>query len=123
MASSLDIKRKGLFARLYHGETSYDFVGRKKLWFLISGLVILIGLVSLYARGLNLGIDFRGGTAWDVPSRTMSVEDAREAVRSEGLAEAKIQVIGTGDSRVVRVQHDIKCAEEEQREKCSTITN
>ena len=123
MASSVDLKRKGLFARLYHGETSYDFVGRKKLWFLISGLVILTGLGSLYARGLNLGIDFRGGTAWDVPSRTLSVEDARDAVRSEGLAEAKIQVIGTGDSRVVRIQHDIRCTEEAQREKCSTINN
>ena len=123
MATSTEPKRHGLFARLYHGETSFDFVGRKRLWFLISGLIILIGLVSLWAQGLNLGIDFRGGTAWDVPSRTLSVEEARDAVRDEGLGEAKIQVIGTGDSRTVRVQHDIKCAEAAQREQCNTITN
>lgn len=122
MASPTEITRRGIFARLYHGETAFDFVGRKKLWFALSGLVILIGLGGLWAKGLNLGIDFRGGTAWDVPSRTLSVEDARDAVRGEGLAEAKIQVIGTGDSRTVRVQHDIKCAEAAQKEKCAAIT-
>ena len=123
MTTPTEPKRHGLFARLYHGETSYDFVGRKRLWFLISGLIILIGLGSLWSRGLNLGIDFRGGTAWDVPSRTLSVEKARDAVRDEGLEEAKIQVIGTGDSRTVRVQHDIKCAEQAQREKCNSINS
>jgi preprotein translocase subunit SecF len=116
-------KKKGLWYRLYHGETSFDFMGRKKIWFAVSALIILIGLLSLWQRGLNLGIDFRGGTAWDVPSRTLSVEDARDAIRPAGIAEARIQVIGTGDSRVVRVQHDLKCAEEAEQEKCNDITN
>jgi SecD/SecF fusion protein len=39
-----------------------DFMGKRKLWFAISGIVILIGVVSLGVRGLNLGIDFKGGT-------------------------------------------------------------
>ncbi len=38
-----------------------DYMSRRKLWFAISGTVVLIGLVSLATRGLNLGIDFRGG--------------------------------------------------------------
>ena len=38
-----------------------DYMGRRKLWFAISGVVILISIVSLATRGLNLGIDFRGG--------------------------------------------------------------
>ena len=38
-----------------------DFMGRRKLWFAISGTVILISIVSLATRGLNLGIDFKGG--------------------------------------------------------------
>jgi SecD/SecF fusion protein len=38
-----------------------DYMGRRKLWFAISGTVVVIGLVSLATRGLNLGIDFRGG--------------------------------------------------------------
>jgi SecD/SecF fusion protein len=39
-----------------------DFMGRRNLWFAISGAVILAGAISLGARGLNLGIDFKGGT-------------------------------------------------------------
>ena len=45
---------------LYNGETSFDFVGRKKWWFLISGIIIVVGMLSLGFRGLNLGIDFKG---------------------------------------------------------------
>jgi SecD/SecF fusion protein len=38
-----------------------DYMGKRRLWFAISGVVILISVVSLATRGLNLGIDFRGG--------------------------------------------------------------
>ena len=40
---------------------------RKRVWFLVSTVVILAGVVSLATRGLNLGIDFVGGTSWTVP--------------------------------------------------------
>jgi preprotein translocase subunit SecF len=116
-------KKSGLWHRLYHGETSFDFMGRKRIWFLISSAVIVIGLVSLVTRGLNLGIDFRGGTAWDVRSSSLSVEKARDSVRPAGLADARIQVVGKGDNRVVRVQHDLKCAEESSAAKCKDITD
>src|SRR5206468_4974383 len=39
-----------------------DFMRRRNTWFAISGAVVLIGAVSLGTRGLNLGIDFKGGT-------------------------------------------------------------
>jgi SecD/SecF fusion protein len=39
-----------------------DFMGKRKLWFAISGAVVIAGLISLGVRGLNLGIDFKGGT-------------------------------------------------------------
>ena len=59
-----DTGRSSIWHRLYHGETSYDFVGRWKLWFTISGAVIAVGIASLVLQGLNLGIDFKGGTVW-----------------------------------------------------------
>jgi preprotein translocase subunit SecF len=55
-------RRRSIWGRLYHGETSIDFVGRTKVWFALSGVLILVGLGSLFTRGLNLGIDFEGGT-------------------------------------------------------------
>ncbi len=86
--------------RLYHGETTINFVGRKNVWFVVSGLVILAGLISLLAQGLNYGIDFKGGTSWEVPAPGVSVAQARDAVRPLGLGEATIQTVGGDRIRV-----------------------
>jgi preprotein translocase subunit SecF len=115
--------KKSIWYRLYHGETAFDFMGRKRMWFLVSAIVIIVGLASLFTRGLNLGIDFKGGTAWDVPSRSLSVNKARDAVRPAGLGDSTIQVIGQGSSRIVRVQDRVKCSEQAQFKKCDDIAN
>ncbi|HLY81871.1 MAG TPA: protein translocase subunit SecF, partial [Acidimicrobiales bacterium] len=86
----------GLAHRLYHGETSFDFVGRRRTWFALSGAVILIGLISLLVRGLNFGIDFKGGTVWEVPTpASISVAHVRDVVGavSPDLRQAKIEVL------------------------------
>ncbi len=61
------------WARLYHGQTHYDFINRWRYWFALSGTIIAIGLVALGVRGLNFSIDFKGGTVWAVPT-TASVK-------------------------------------------------
>jgi preprotein translocase subunit SecF len=81
--------------RLYHGETNFDFVGRSRLWFLISGTVIVIGLASLIFQGLNYGIDFRGGTSWEVRAPGVSVAQVRRALEPLGLGDARIQTQGS----------------------------
>jgi preprotein translocase subunit SecF len=68
-----------LGGRLYRGEVSYDFVGRQKRWYILSGIVLLIAIVSLLTKGLTLGIEFKGGAAFQLPKNSMSVEDARKA--------------------------------------------
>ena len=82
------------FVRLFRGETSFDFVGRWRRWFTISGIIILVGLISLGTRGLNFSIDFRGGTVWEVPT-TASVAEARAAVGAAvpGFGQSTIQVL------------------------------
>jgi preprotein translocase subunit SecF len=94
----------GLLRRLYRGETDADFVGRAKLWFAISGAVILIGLISLLTRGLNLGIDFEGGTSWELPAGELTVESAREVVEGEGVTDADVQTLTDEGGQRVRVQ-------------------
>ncbi|HUE60823.1 MAG TPA: protein translocase subunit SecF, partial [Acidimicrobiales bacterium] len=85
---------RGAFTRLFRGETSYDFAGRWKTWFAISGVIILAGLISLSTRGLNFSIDFKGGTVWEVPS-SASVSQARSVVDSAvpGFGQATIEVL------------------------------
>jgi preprotein translocase subunit SecF len=105
--------RRGLWGRLYHGETAFDFVGNTRRWFTVSGIVILVGLASLGIRGLNFGIDFRGGTAWEVPTDNPSVSKARDALRPLGLSDAKIQVLGKS---ILRVQADASGGSEAARQ-------
>ena len=81
-----------VFQRLFRGETSFDFARRWRRWFAISGLVILVGIVSLGFRGVNFSIDFKGGTQWTVPTQA-SVADTRSAVSAvnASLGQATIQ--------------------------------
>jgi preprotein translocase subunit SecF len=90
--------------RLYNGQTDFEFVGRWKTWFLLSGLVILVGLAALFTRGFNLGIEFEGGVSWEVPAGQASVTDAREAVDGLGLTGSSVQELGAGSDRTIRVQ-------------------
>ncbi len=92
--------RTSLRHRLYHGETTINFVGRKNTWFAVSGVVILAGLISMIAPGLNSGFEFTGGTWWGGPAPGVSVAEARDAVRPLGLADATIQTIGGDRIRV-----------------------
>ena len=61
-----------LGARLYRGEVSYDFVGRRRIWYTISATLLLVSIVSLLFRGLTLGIEFRGGAEFRVTSPTVT---------------------------------------------------
>ncbi len=95
------------FQRLYRGETSFDFAGRWKIWFAISGLIIVVGLASLATRGLNFSIDFRGGTVWEVPSEA-SVSHVRDVIGavSPSLRQADIQVLANRQTgaRTIKVE-------------------
>jgi preprotein translocase subunit SecF len=97
-------KRRSIWTRLYHGETNFDFVGRRKLWFTLSLVAVLIGLGSLVTRGLNLGIDFEGGVVWEVPAGDASVADARHAIDQFGLGNATIQELESDEGVELRIE-------------------
>lgn len=90
----MSVSPRAAFGRLFRGETSFDFAGKWRTWFAISGVIILAGLVSMGFRGLNFSIDFKGGTVWEVPS-TASVSHVRSVVDSAvpGFGQATIQVL------------------------------
>jgi protein-export membrane protein SecD/preprotein translocase SecF subunit len=97
-------RRKSVFKRLYYGETNVDFVGRFKLWILISTGIMLIGGASFAARGLNLGIDFEGGVVWEVPAHDLSVQDAQEAVEGAGLEGVTVQTLESSGDTLLRIE-------------------
>jgi preprotein translocase subunit SecF len=104
----LVVTNRSLWSRLYHGETTFDFAGRFRLWLTISGAIIVAGLVALFARGLNLGIDFEGGTVWEVEANGVTVDEARDALDPLGLSGAKIQVVSSEGVDRIRVQAEPK---------------
>ncbi len=99
----------GFFRRLYFGESNLDFVGRRRLWFTLSTILILAGVISLATRGLNLDIEFVGGTSWTVQSPTVTVSEAKSALAPFNLSGSTITVLGgTGTSaRSLEVQAKI----------------
>ena len=73
----------------------FDIAGRAKIWFIISLLVIIPGLISMATRGFNFGIDFTGGTIIDLKfEQPVEISKVRDALRPFGLDGATIQLSG-----------------------------
>ena len=89
---------------LYRGEHHFDFplMWRKALWG--SGALVLLSVGVLLVAGLNLGIEFEGGTSWEVNAPGQSVAEARDALSGTGAAAGKIQTVG---SSAIRVRADL----------------
>ncbi len=72
-----------------------DFMGKRRFWFALSGVVILAGIVSLGVRGLNLGIDFKGGSTLTFStSQPTSTGTVQKFMTQQGQPDAVVQ--GTG---------------------------
>lgn len=101
-----DPGRMSLTHRLYTGQLAFEFVQHWKRWFILSGVLVLVAVLALAIFRLNLSIDFRGGTAFTVPTTVTatSIDDYRRAAQGAGLpGMADIQVSTVGD-RQVRVE-------------------
>ncbi|RGC65944.1 preprotein translocase subunit SecF [Micromonospora sp. MW-13] len=72
--------KTGLASRLYRGEAGLDVIGRRKLWFTVAGVLILISVLSFAVRGFSLGIEFAGGNSFQVPASVGTLEQAEEKV-------------------------------------------
>ena len=71
--------------RLYRGEVSFDFVGRQRLWYAISGLIVLISIAAVVFRGLTFSVDFKGGSVFEFPaSSSSSITQVRSTVGTAG---------------------------------------
>jgi preprotein translocase subunit SecF len=64
---------------LYSGDISFDFVGRRKLWYIVSAVLLAISLGAIAVNGLKWGVEFSGGAVFTLKSETCTVETARTA--------------------------------------------
>ncbi len=91
----------GIGGRLYRGETSIDFIGKKKRWYAFSGLLIIISAIALGTQGLKLGIEFKGGSVFTVQSSSVTIADGQSALKSAGVTtQSIVQKIGSNKLRL-----------------------
>ncbi|MEW1772548.1 protein translocase subunit SecF [Streptomyces sp. NPDC086777] len=93
-------KLGNLGARLHRGEISYDFVGKRKIWYGISILITITAIVGLAVRGLNMGIDFQGGAVFTTSKTSVSVSQAETYAQDASGHDAVVQKLGTGGLRI-----------------------
>ena len=92
--------------RLFLGQTAIDFWGHRRTYFAISLLLIVVSVLSLAIRNVNLGIDFEGGVAFDVPAGELSVSDARDVLEAHGIdgSDAKVEERESAQGDIIKVQ-------------------
>jgi preprotein translocase subunit SecF len=96
-------------SRLFRGETTINFYGRRNIGFIASGLLILVTIVSLFVQGLNLGMDFKGGVAFEVPVKGgITIDKARKVLEDNKVeaGSAKLQILTSDSGQRIRIQTD-----------------
>jgi preprotein translocase subunit SecF len=100
MAAAGTGTRGGLLRRLYRGDTNFNFIGARRRWYIASGLIIAICVISMLTRGFNIGIEFKGGDSYQLPVRPgVTLADVRGAVDKAGIEVSSAQTVGTGANR------------------------
>ena len=86
--------------RLYRGELSYDFIGKQKRWYAISGGLLAVSVAALLIFGLKFSLDFRGGSQFTVPLKSASANVGVADLKSAAGALVKDPVVQSQDSKI-----------------------
>src|ERR1700758_1232399 len=91
------------FTRLYTGTGAFEVIGRRKLWFTVSAVIIAIAVTSIVIRGFTLGIDFEGGTKVSFNRGNATVKQVEDVFRKAvGHDAEQVVIVGNGGSATVQ---------------------
>ncbi|MDT7571474.1 MAG: preprotein translocase subunit SecF, partial [Actinomycetota bacterium] len=92
----------GLASRLYRGETEFPLIQKRKTFYVISLVFVVICLASMIFRGFNVGEEFKGGASFSWPAGHTSVAQARSAIEDLGVSDPTVQTVGrsNGDTDI-----------------------
>ena len=95
------LKLSGIGGRLYTGETSIDFIGKRKRWYSISAFFILLSFGALAIQGLHLGIEFKGGSSYTINKAGVTIAQAKAAIKPVSISgEIIVQKVGPNKVRI-----------------------
>jgi preprotein translocase subunit SecF len=88
----------------FHRATNFPFMSTRKLWYALSGVLILVSLLSLFTRGLDLGVDFTGGVTVQASFPSAANRDAvSSALLRAGYADPQVTIFGTSRDIAIRL--------------------
>ncbi|WP_196599354.1 protein translocase subunit SecF [Pectinatus frisingensis] len=102
----------------------FDIVGHRKIWYTFSSLIIIAGLICMFTKGFNLGIDFTGGTLINLEfENTVDINDIRSAMNDYGLGNSQIQMSGNASSDTKAQNVMIRTKDLSQTERQEVMTD
>lgn len=103
--------KHGFFIRLYTGTGAFEVIGKRKLWYAVSGVIVAACILSIALKGFVFGIDFEGGTKVSMPTAgqngtvtTQQVENVFS--KTLGKPPASVVVVGNGSSATVQIRSE-----------------
>jgi preprotein translocase subunit SecF len=101
------VPQHGFLSRLYTGTGAFEVVGRRRLWYAISGVIVAIAVLSILLRGFTFGIDFKGGTTMSFPRGTATVSQVEDVFRQTlGHDPESVVIVGSGSSATVQIRSE-----------------
>ncbi|GAA2527313.1 protein translocase subunit SecF [Pilimelia columellifera] len=92
-----------LATRLYRGEAGVNIVGRRKMWFTVAGVALLLAVLAIGVKQFHLGIEFAGGNQFKLPNLTQSQAAVEQAFQDAGAVVGPVQTVGRGDDVTFQV--------------------
>ncbi|MGH3634658.1 MAG: protein translocase subunit SecF, partial [Mycobacterium sp.] len=94
-------------SRLYTGTGAFEVVGRRWLWYAVSGAIVAIAIASIVLRGFTFGIDFAGGTKVSFPRGDTSITQVKDVFRQTiGTDPEAVVIVGSGASATVQIRSE-----------------
>lgn len=99
-------KNQSFFSRLYSGTGAFDVIGKRRMWYAISGVLMVICILSIALRGFTFGIDFEGGTQVSMPARGAVTTSEVTKVFEDTLGRSPdtVQQAGAGSSATIQIR-------------------
>src|SRR6516162_9094757 len=109
--SATELPHHSFIARLYTGTGAFEVVGRRRLWYGISGAMVAIAIISIIVRGFTFGIDFKGGTTVSMPAAagtgTVQTAQVSDVFRKTiGVDPESVVIVGNGSSATVQIRSE-----------------
>jgi preprotein translocase subunit SecF len=105
------VPHHSFLSRLYTGTGAFEVVGRRRLWYAVSGAIVAIAILSILLRGFTFGIDFKGGTTVSLPAAggtsPATVSQVEEVFRQAlGHDPESVVIVGSGSSATVQIRSE-----------------